>query len=90
MLIERSDLQGNLHVHTNATDGQDSLEGMAAAAQARKLSYIAITDHTKHLGIVHGLDAERLARQRDAIDELNSKLRDFVVLKGAEVGPADR
>ena len=85
VLIERSDLHGDLHVHTDASDGQDSLEIMVAAARARKLSYIAITDHTKHLGIVHGLDAERLARQCEAIDALNSRLRDFVVLKGAEV-----
>ena len=84
-LIERSDLRGDLHVHTDATDGQDSLEAMVAAAQARNLSYIAVTDHTKHIGIVHGLDAERLARRCDAIDALNAKLHDFVVLKGAEV-----
>jgi DNA polymerase (family X) len=84
-LIERGDLRGDLHVHTNATDGQDSLEAMVAAARARNLSYIAITDHAKHLGIVHGLDGDRLARQCDAIDALNAKVRDFVVLKGAEV-----
>ena len=84
-LIERGDLRGDLHVHTDATDGQDSLEAMVTAARAKNLSYIAIADHSKHVGIVHGLDAERLARQCDAIDALNSKVRDFVVLKGAEV-----
>ncbi|HTX05359.1 MAG TPA: DNA polymerase/3'-5' exonuclease PolX [Steroidobacteraceae bacterium] len=84
-LIERSDLRGDLHVHTDATDGHDSLETMVAAARTRNLSYIAITDHTQHIGIVHGLDVERLARQCDAIDALNAKVRDFVVLKGAEV-----
>lgn len=85
VLIERADLKGDLHVHTNASDGMDPLERMVAAAQAQKLSYIAITDHAKHLGIVHGLDAERLARQADAIDALNETLRGFTILKGAEV-----
>jgi len=85
VLVERSDLKGDLHVHTDATDGRDSLEDMVAAARARKLSYIAITDHGKYLGIVRGLDAQRLARQCDAIDELNAKLDRFTVLKGAEV-----
>jgi len=84
-LVERSDLKGDLHVHTDATDGHNSLEDMVAAARAQKLSYMAITDHTKYLGIVHGLDADRLARRCEAIDALNEKLRGFTVLKGAEV-----
>lgn len=84
-LIERADLKGDLHVHTDTSDGHDSLEKMAAAAREQKLAYIAITDHAKHLGIVHGLDAARLERQAAAIDALNEKLRDLVILKGAEV-----
>jgi DNA polymerase (family 10) len=84
-LVERNDLRGDLHVHTDATDGQEPLEVMVAAARARNLSYIAITDHAKHVGIVQGLDGARLARQCDAIDELNAKVRDIVILKGAEV-----
>jgi DNA polymerase (family 10) len=58
---------------------------MVDAAKARGLKFLAITDHSKHLGIVHGLDSARLSRQIDAIDALNGRLRDFVVLKGAEV-----
>ncbi len=84
-LVERADLKGDLHTHTKATDGHDSLEDMIAAARARKLSYLAITDHSKHLGIVRGLDADHLARQGEAIDALNRKLNNFTVLKGAEV-----
>jgi len=84
-LIERADLQGDLHVHTDASDGREPLEAMVAAARLRKLRYVAITDHAQHLGIVHGLDAGRLARQAEAIDALNEKLDDIVVLKGAEV-----
>ena len=85
VLLERADLAGDLHVHTDASDGNGTLAEMVAAARARKLSYIAITDHAKHLGIVHGLDADRLARQGEAIDALNDSLHDFTVLKGSEV-----
>jgi DNA polymerase (family 10) len=84
-LIERADLQGDLHAHTNASDGSGSLKQMAAAAQARGLRYLAITDHSKYLGITHGLDAARLARQMDAIDQLNATLTGLTILKGAEV-----
>ena len=85
VLLEARDLRGDLHVHTSASDGNDSLEDMVAAARARGLSYLAITDHSRHLGVTHGLDAQRLARQIDAIDALNDKLAGFTVLKGAEV-----
>ena len=56
-----------------------------AAAQARGLQYVAITDHSKYVGLTHGLDAQRLARQIDAIDTLNERLSGFTILKGAEV-----
>jgi DNA polymerase (family X) len=84
-LIETSDLKGDLHVHTSASDGADSLQKMVAAAQARGLQYIAITDHSQHVGVTHGLDAKRLASQIDSIDALNETLSGFTVLKGAEV-----
>lgn len=84
-LIERKDLRGDLHVHTDATDGTASIAAMAEAARAAGLEYLAITDHSKYLGAVHGLDAEALAKQIDAIDELNSALRGITVLKGIEV-----
>jgi len=84
-LVERADLQGDLHVHTDASDGRETLASMVEAARQHGLRYVAITDHAQHLGIVHGLDAGRLARQADAIDALNAKLDDIVVLKGAEV-----
>ena len=58
---------------------------MAAAAKARGLRYLAVTDHSKYLGITHGLDAKRLARQMDEIDKLNATLTGLTILKGAEV-----
>lgn len=84
-LVELADLRGDLHVHTTATDGHASVEAMVDAARARGLDYIAITEHSRRLGFVHGLDPRRLHEQGAAIDRLNRKLRDFTVLKGIEV-----
>lgn len=79
-LVERADLRGDLHAHTDAGDGHDTLERMAEAARDAGLGYLAITDR------VQGADAGRLAARCDAIDRLNGKLRGIVLLKGAEVG----
>jgi len=84
-LIELSDLAGDLHVHTEETDGHASIEEMARAAKAFGLSYIAITDHTRSLTVARGMDAERLARQIDEIDRLNEQLDGITILKGSEV-----
>jgi DNA polymerase (family 10) len=84
-IIELSDLCGDLHMHTTETDGKASLEEMIAAAQARGLKYIAITDHSKRVSMARGLDAERLRAQWAQIDKLNKKLKGFRVLKGIEV-----
>jgi DNA polymerase (family 10) len=84
-LIEIGDLCGDLHMHTNATDGKATLEEMIAAAQARGLAYIAITDHSKRVTMANGLDGTRLRRQWAMIDKLNEGLRGFQVLKGVEV-----
>jgi DNA polymerase (family X) len=84
-LIQRGDLQGDLHMHTTATDGKATLEEMVAAAQARGLKYIAITDHSKRVSMANGLDAARLREQWSEIDRLNRRLNGIVVLKGVEV-----
>ena len=84
-LVERADLRGDLHAHSRDSDGHDSLEAMAEAARQQGLAYLAITDHSKRLGIAHGLDADRLARQIDRIDALNARLHGIVLLKGVEV-----
>ncbi len=84
-LIELTDLQGDLHVHSKATDGHDSIENMAEAAKRAGLKYIAITDHSQHLTIAHGLDKKRLEHQLDEIDNLNEKLNGITLLKGIEV-----
>lgn len=84
-LLQVNDLRGDLHAHTNASDGHDSLQAMAEAARAQGLKYLAITEHSQHLGIAHGLDEGRLARQIDTIDELNASLHGITLLKGVEV-----
>jgi DNA polymerase (family 10) len=84
-LVQLPDLCGDLHAHTTDSDGAGSLQAMAAAAGARGLQYLAITDHTRGSGLPHALDADALARQIDRIDELNAQLRNVVLLKGVEV-----
>ena len=85
-LVELSDLKGDLHVHTNASDGHDGLRDMALAAKALGLEYLAITDHSRRLTVAHGLDPARLARHCDEIDRLNAELKGITLLKGIEVG----
>jgi DNA polymerase (family 10) len=84
-LVELADLRGDLHAHTKATDGRDTLAAMAEAARARGLQYLAITEHSRRETMAHGLDPVRLARQIDEIDRLNAKLEDVTLLKGIEV-----
>jgi DNA polymerase (family 10) len=84
-LVALEDLKGDLHAHTKATDGRNSLEDMAQAAQARGFTYLAITEHSRRVTVAHGLDPQRLARQVAAIDALNAKLKGITLLKGIEV-----
>ena len=84
-LVEPRDLRGDLHMHTTASDGANSIADMAAAAQPRGYEYIAITDHSQSLKITNGLSEERLLQQIAAIDKLNATLKGFRVLKSAEV-----
>jgi DNA polymerase (family 10) len=84
-LIGYNDLQGDLQVQTDWTDGSDSIESMARAAIARGLKYIAITDHTKRLAMTHGLDEKRILRQMAEIDKLNRTFAGKIkILKGTE------
>ncbi|MEX3916363.1 DNA polymerase/3'-5' exonuclease PolX [Paraburkholderia sp. BR10872] len=84
-LIARNDLRGDLHAHSSASDGHATLREMALAARERGLSYLAITDHSKHVAMAHGLDAARLAAQIEEIERLNAKLTGITLLKGIEV-----
>ncbi|HUI19711.1 MAG TPA: DNA polymerase/3'-5' exonuclease PolX [Methylocella sp.] len=84
-LVSLPDIRGDLHVHSNWSDGTAPIADMAAAAIKRGYSYIALTDHSRRVTVAHGLDAERLSKQIGEIDRLNAKLRPFTVLKGVEV-----
>jgi DNA polymerase (family 10) len=81
-LVSIADLRGDLHAHTRATDGHDSLREMALAARALGLEYLAITEHSRHLTVAHGLDPLRLARQCEEIGRLNAELDGITLLKG--------
>ena len=84
-LIRLEDIQGDLHSHTDETDGQASLEEMAQAAQDRGLKYLAITDHSKRVSMAGGLDERRLLDQWERIERWNERSSgDFRLLKGIE------
>ncbi|HEY8416737.1 MAG TPA: DNA polymerase/3'-5' exonuclease PolX [Limnochordales bacterium] len=84
-LLTMADIKGDLHVHSHWSDGLHSIEEMARAAQARGYQYIAITDHSRSLGVARGLDPERLEEQLAEIERLNRRLDGFRILSGCEV-----
>jgi DNA polymerase (family 10) len=84
-LITQQDIRGDLHAHTTASDGADSLEDMTYAAQNLGYEYIGITDHSPSLKIANGQSIEDLRAQIRAIDKLNGRLINFRVFKSAEV-----
>lgn len=83
-LIEVSDIQGDLHMHTTASDGTASIREMAEAAQARGLKYIAITDHSKRVSMANGLDATRLRQHWKEIDKVRGQVSGIEILRGIE------
>ncbi len=84
-LVVLGDIKGDLHVHTEWSDGSHDLDTVVQAAREKGYRYIAITDHTKGLGVAHGLDETRLAEEIDLIDRTNRKYAGFTILKGTEV-----
>ncbi|HQK95999.1 MAG TPA: DNA polymerase/3'-5' exonuclease PolX [Armatimonadota bacterium] len=84
-LVELHDVRGDLQMHSQWSDGAHTIRQMAEAARARGLDYIAITDHSKALGVANGLDEDRLLRQIEEIRALNQELEGFTVLAGCEV-----
>jgi DNA polymerase (family X) len=84
-LVSIPDIKGDLHVHTNWSDGSHDLETVVEGARKKGYGYIAVTDHTKGLGVAHGLDEKRLADQIKLINEANKRQKGFTILKGTEV-----
>ncbi|MBA3443733.1 MAG: DNA polymerase/3'-5' exonuclease PolX [Gemmatimonadales bacterium] len=83
-LLEPGDLKGFLHCHTRYSDGSATVEQLANACQAAGYEYLGVTDHSQAAAYAGGLRPEDLARQADEIDEVNSRLDGFRVLKGIE------
>ena len=88
-LVELDDIRGDLHMHTTESDGKNSIREMAEAARARGYEYIAVTEHSRRLAMVGGLDEKRLMKQMEEIDRLNATLKGIAILKGIEVDILD-
>ena len=84
-LVKLSDLKGDLHIHTDYTDGRNSLREMALAAKQRGHKYLAVTEHSDRLKIAGGLDPPKLLKQMEEVDRLNHELKGITILKGIEV-----
>jgi len=84
LLVQAADLKGDLHCHTTATDGRESIETMARAAQASGLRYLAITDHSRALAMANGLDEEAALKHAADIRAINARLDGFTLLAGIE------
>ncbi len=84
-LIKLSDIKGDLHVHSNWSDGKDTIEDIAKAALRKGYSYVAITDHSESLKVAGGLDPAALKKKRACIDGINKRSRGVRLLYGTEV-----
>lgn len=84
-LIELKDIKGDLHMHTKASDGSNSIEEMALAAKAMGYEYIAITDHTQSTRIAGGLNEKEMLAHLKKIKTANKKIKGIEILAGAEV-----
>ena len=84
-LLERSDIRGDLHMHSTWSDGKATVLEMATAARDLGYEYIAICDHTPNVRVVPGLGADDLRRQGEEIAAVNEELAPFRVLRGTEV-----
>lgn len=88
-LVSVSDIKGDLHTHSNYSDGSNTIEEMALAAKRRGYEYICISDHSKSENIANGLSEERLFRKIEEVKRVNKKLRGITVLCGSEVDILD-
>lgn len=84
-LVEAGDIRGDLHTHTNWSDGVNDIEEIAVAARERGYGYLAITDHSQSLHVARGLTKERIRQQRLEIESINRRFDDFQLLAGIEV-----
>lgn len=85
ILVEMDDIRGDLHVHTKSSDGSHDIQELIDAAKARGYEYLAITDHSKGLGVARGLSIDQVLEQHKKIKALNKKLKGFSLLSGTEM-----
>jgi DNA polymerase (family 10) len=84
LLVRRGDLRGLIHVHTDASDGRETLETMVSATRDAGYSWVAITDHSKNAGYAGGLTEERVRAQAEEIRALRRRLDGFRIFHGTE------
>jgi len=84
-VVEVGDIQGDLHMHTTWSDGKYSVEEMVEASRKRGYKYVAVTDHSKSLGVAGGLSDEDLLRHTEEVRQVGTKFSDIRVLAGTEV-----
>jgi DNA polymerase (family 10) len=84
-LVRVEDLRGDLHTHSDWTDGRDTLRDMVLRARDKGYAYVAVTDHSVGLGMTNGLNLERIAARNKEIAKLNAELAPFRVLIGTEI-----
>ncbi len=84
-LVEMKDIKGELHAHSNFSDGSLTVAELASAASKAGRRYLAVTDHSKNLTVAGGLDEDRLRERNEQIDAVNESIRDLRLLKGTEV-----
>ncbi len=84
-LVRREDIEGDLHVHSNWTDGRDTLAAMCRRAKELGYAYVAVTDHSIGLGMAKGLTVDRIRARNADIAKLNDELAPFRVFSGTEV-----
>ncbi len=84
-LIQQENIRGDLHVHTNWSDGKDTIEKMAKTARQRGYEYLGICDHSKQIRMANGLDEKRLLKQIETIRRIDKKMTGIHLLAGVEV-----
>ena len=84
-LVAEKDIRGDLHVHSQWSDGHCTIREMAEAAKSKGYEYVAVTDHSRSLVIAGGLSVEDLMKQREEIERVNRELDGITVLAGVEV-----